>query len=201
MKCELIYNVRNAMKILPGLTVLKVLTGGGRFMIVLGAIAIMSLLMASCVTQKACLAKFPPEKVTKDSITYKDKIIKHDTTIFVAIPGKVVHDSVSVPVYIDNNGKAESLNVPPITKETQFAKASAYIKNGILFLDLDQYSDSIAKTIKNAIEEHIIIKSEVKSTDSTIVIKPKWKPDFWSFIIGVVIVLGILYGMAKLKKT
>ena len=200
MKCEIICRARNVLKTLPGLTGLKALKDARQFMIVLAAIAITSLLMASCVTQKACLAKFPPEKVTKDSIVYKDKIVKHDTTIFVTISGKVVHDSVPVPVYIDKNGKPEPMNVAPITKETQFAKASAYIRNGVLHLDLEQKDYSIAKTIKDAIQNHTITKSEVKSTDSTIVIKPKWKPDFWSFLIGAVIVLGIIYGLAKLKN-
>src|SRR5215831_9699124 len=58
---------------------------------------VLLLSLASCITQKRCLQKFPPQIVTKDSVVVKD------TTLYVTlrdtIPGDSVllHDSIPCP--------------------------------------------------------------------------------------------------------
>jgi hypothetical protein len=146
------------------------------------------------------LEKFPPQVAIHDSIT-KDRVIeKHDTIIKFIIVKEVKHDSIPVNVYIDKQGKPQALNTPVITKETQFAMASAYVKNGVLYLDVEQKNDSIQATIKNAIQKETLTQKEVKSKESTVVIKEHWKPDVWSLLIGCVLMLAALYGIAKFKK-
>lgn len=60
------------------------------------------LLCSSCVTQKKCNAKFPPQTFIKDSIVFKDTVIYKDTVIH--IPGETltateyIHDTL---VFVD----------------------------------------------------------------------------------------------------
>ncbi|KAA8483764.1 hypothetical protein BDE36_1770 [Arcticibacter tournemirensis] len=54
------------------------------------AIAATSLLYASCVTERACNRKFPPQTFTKDSIIERTTVEYRDTTIYDTVPGEQV---------------------------------------------------------------------------------------------------------------
>lgn len=51
----------------------------------------------SCVTQKRCLLKFPPQIITKDSTVVKDSTIYRDTTITIPGDSTTIHDSLPCP--------------------------------------------------------------------------------------------------------
>ena len=106
------------------------------------------LLASSCVTQRRCNRKFPPEVKT---ITNTETVIQYrDTVVYVTIPG----DTVTAPgdtVYVDRvtglaNSEASVLH-------TSFARSWAQVVGGVLQHELVQ-KDSIWKAyLQNAIRE------------------------------------------------
>lgn len=51
----------------------------------------------SCITQKRCFQKFPPQVITKDSIVIKDTTIYRDTTIAIKGDKVTIHDTIDCP--------------------------------------------------------------------------------------------------------
>lgn len=142
------------------------------------AAGILLLTLASCVTQKRCLQKFPPQIVTKDSIVVKD------TTVYVTlrdtIPGDsvVLHDSIPCPdVQFHKEVKS------PSGRTT----AKVDINKGKITVDckidsLNRVIDSLQVKLKTTEAYH----SEVKTVEVPVIKKrtPVWA---WVLLVGIVL--------------
>lgn len=133
---------------------------------------ILLLCFASCVTQKRCLQKFPPQIVTKDSIVVKD------TTVYVTfrdtIPGDSVllHDSIPCP---DVKYHKE------ITSPSGRTTAKVDINKGKLTVDCK--TDSLVKLIdslKVKLKTTEAYHSEVKTVEVPVV---KNKTPSWAWFL------------------
>ena len=113
-------------------------------------------MFSSCLTQKRCAERFPPQIVTKtETIT---EIVYRDTTIYVPIPGETVYDSIPVPIPCPDLPEFD-LSKYVMSKETQFAKAEAWLTFSLeaglqMHLLLEQKEQEIEHTIENAIREN-----------------------------------------------
>lgn len=144
------------------------------------AIGVLLLSLASCITQKRCLQKFPPQIVTKDSIVIKD------TTVYITlrdtIPGDSVllHDSIPCPdVQYHKEVKSPSGRT----------SAKVDINKGKLTVDcktdsLNRVIDSLIK-LKSAQTYH----SEVTTVEVPVV---KYKTPVWAWIMLAAIALYFL---------
>lgn len=158
-------------------------------------ILLASLMLTSCVTQRVCNKRFPCSQLVKDSIIEKEKVVIRDTTIEIRIPGKEIHDSIPVPFPVFRDGK---LNTKKLTKKTEYSEATAQVRDNMLYLDLTQNDIKINAKITGAIKEATYWKDRYQKE----IIKPpsKWKPDIWSFLAGIFVLLIALTLLAKLKK-
>lgn len=140
-------------------------------------VGILILLLASCVTQKRCFQKFPPQIITKDSIVLKD------TTIYVPVKYTVPGDSVIIK---------DSIPCPDVQYKKEIKSGSGRtrveieISRGKLKVDckvdsLNNVIDSLAVKLKT-MESY---KSEVKIVEKPVIRKvvPLW---CW-ILLGVVI--------------
>ncbi len=142
------------------------------------AAGILLLTLASCVTQKRCLQKFPPQIVTKDSIVIKD------TTVYITfrdtIPGDsvVLHDSIPCPdVQFHKEVKS------PSGRTT----AKIDINRGKITVDcktdsLSRVIDSLQVKLKTTEAYH----SEVKTVEIP-VIKHRTPVWAWFLLVGVIL--------------
>lgn len=115
-----------------------------------------------------------------------------DTTIYIHLPGEVVHDTV--PVEMDKNGL---INSKTSYLTTSFAESWAWVKNGKQYHRLSQNDTLIAKNIENAIME----KTSTTVTDKTKTIKVEvnrltpWQLiQLWMgriFMILLIVLLGL----------
>jgi len=163
------------------------------------AILIVLILFSSCVTQKKCVKRFPPEtiKVRYDSIVIKDTVIYKDKLVPYYIKGDTVtKDSlISVPV---------TLNTVPLIVENDYAKAKAWIQNSKLKLQLEQKDQVIQLKLDSADKEvrHWKYQYTLESEKQTTVIREKFIPRIYKtalfVVIGEVIAL-IIYMYVKLK--
>jgi hypothetical protein len=64
---------------------------------------------------------------------YKERTITRDTTIYIKLPSDTI--VISDTVYIDNNNLVQ---MKPIYAFNEFSKASTYVKDSRLYLDLNQ---------------------------------------------------------------
>lgn len=138
------------------------------------------LLASSCITQKRCLEKFPPQIVTRDSIILKDTTIYIPVT--VKVPGDSVHLIDTIPCPDVNYHK----EVKSPSGET---KAVVDIHKSVLSVDCKTDSlirriDSLAAKLKVAEAYH----SEVK-----IVEKPeiKYRTPIWAWLLLAGVILYI----------
>jgi hypothetical protein len=160
-------------------------------------LAILVIMSTSCVTQKACLKRFPPTVDTVTIVEKRDSIVYKDTTIFVKLPVEVRVDSVvipcpEVPNYIPDTVKAE----------TSLATAKAWWSFPSIKLKLENKDDSLKIRLDNAIKE----KYEWKSKYEKITVTPqpiKYIPTFYKIcfwiLLGELIALGIFIFL-KIKK-
>ena len=125
---------------------------------------ILAVLSASC-SRKWCQSRYP---VSVDSIykyVTKDSIVIKDTTIYIHLPGEVVHDSIEIPC--PDPGPAY---VPKkVFAETSLAKASAWFDHPFIRLELIQKDTTIVQRLDDAIKEAYYWKSEYQK----ITVKPE----------------------------
>jgi hypothetical protein len=138
----------------------------------------------SCVTQKRCLQKFPPQIITKDSTVIKDSTIYRDTTITIPGDSTTIHDSLPCPdVKYHKVAKSKSGRTT----------ATVDINNGKLTVNcktdsLQQKIDSL-KTHIRSMERY---RSEVK-----LVPVPKYKTPAWCWWLVGANVLFIVWRIRK----
>jgi hypothetical protein len=140
-------------------------------------IGLLLLTLASCVTQKRCFEKFPPQVITKDSVVFKD------TTIYVkqkiVIPGDTVTLTDSIPC---PDVKYHKVVKSPSGKTT----AKVDIDKGKLTVDCQ--TDSLTKVIDSLrieIKTKESYHNEVKIVEKPVTKAPAW---VWFLLIGVAIV-------------
>ena len=110
---------------------------------------LIAIAFSSCVTQKRCNTKFPPQRDTIRIETTRDSIVFKDTTIYVEIPGEIDIDTLVIPCppppasYIPKKAHAE----------TSLAEAWAWWSYPIIKLELIQKDTTIEKRLDNAVKE------------------------------------------------
>jgi len=137
-----------------------------------------------------------PWPISNNSFVQKTKEIIRDTTIYVYIPGEIVHDSVLVVV-------ADSISTPISVLKTKYAISRAWIANNLLQHTLVQVKSEIKQVIQG------INKETVTQTQETIKVpypveKPVNKPLnilekilLWSGVIAWVLVTA--FAIFKLR--
>lgn len=150
-------------------------------------IAILLLGMASCVTQKRCFEKFPPQIITKDSVILKDTTIYVKQTIVIPGDSVLIKDSIPCPD-VEYHKEAKS----PSGKTT----AKVDISKGRLTVDCKV--DSLNKII-----DSLKVQLQTKETyhqETKLVEKPVEKTPMWVwFVFGGVILAFIIGLLIKLK--
>ena len=162
-------------------------------------ILLILILFSSCVSQKKCLKRYPPEtiRVRYDSISIKDSIIYKDRIIERIIKADTVYKDKLIPVPI-------TLNVPPLIAENDYAIAKAWIQDSRLKLQLEQKDQVIQFKLDSAdkISKHWEYKYRMESEKQTTVIREKFIPRIYKvalfIVIGELIAL-IIYMYIKLK--
>ena len=150
----------------------------------------------SCVTQKRCLEKFPPNN---DSIVYVNKvdsIVIKDTVVLVDIWTEIVVDTVEIPC----PPPLPTYKPKPAYAETSLAKASAWWDYPYIRLELTQKDTTIEVRLENAIKEAYHWRTEytkIKETKEVKYIPKIYKIAFWGWV--VVIVIGVIFIVIKLK--
>jgi hypothetical protein len=150
--------------------------------------------LASCVTQKRCYQKFPPQVVTirHDSIVIKDSLVYRDRLVPYKIPGDTVWKEKPIP------GIPEKINVPPMKLENLYAEAQAWIENSMLKMSLRQKDQVINFRLDSADKERSHWEYLYKNEKQTITLPPvKYTPKFWLItgccFIGLIVAgIGIL---------
>jgi hypothetical protein len=143
-------------------------------------------LFVSCVTEKRCNNKFPPQIKTEYIEKVKDSIIYKYIDVPVYIKGDTVYQTDTV--YISPNGL---INSKPVYAETDFAKAMAKVFNSRLYLYLYQKDTTFNQRYDSVIKEawHYKQLSEKKQ----IVKEVKYIPGFYKFMTVVGIALSLLF--------
>lgn len=148
---------------------------------------LIALLSVSCVTQKACDRKFPPQNIviTKDSIVTRDSIVLKNIEVPVYIKGDTVSKSDTVFITTKPNSK-------PVFVETSFAKATAQVINGKLTLELTQ-KDTLFK-VEALAKESYYWKEKYKEASSQKVVREKYVPLLYKILsfIGLIALIFII---------
>lgn len=129
-------------------------------------------LFISCATQRRCLAKWPPvsKSDTVKLITYRD------TTVYLHLPADTIRDSVDVPVPVE-------LKTKPVTVVSEYAKATAWIANGKLKLQLSMNDTLIAYKIDSA----IVANTKTITVTNEHIVREKYIPKFYKIILFTII--------------
>jgi hypothetical protein len=104
---------------------------------------------------------------------YKERTITRDTTIYIKLPSDTI--VISDTVYIDNNNLVQ---MEPIYAFNEFSKASAYVKDSRLYLELNAMKDSIKVDAKlndkevfnTRIDKELVIPLWIKITIISLII-------------------------------
>lgn len=156
------------------------------------------LIFSSCVTQKKCNSKFPPQTIKEryDSIVYKDTVIYKDREVEVKIPGETVYRDSLIP------GIPEKINTKPITLENKYATAKAWIENSKLRLRLDQKDQVITFKLDSAdkLVKHWQAEYHKERDKETVTIKvvPKFYKITAISLFVILLLIGV-YIYVKIK--
>jgi hypothetical protein len=154
-------------------------------------------IFGSCVTQRRCLEKFPPES----TIEIRDSIAYRDTTIYFPVPADTIRDSIPVecPEIITGQPAPKPKPTKPITVENRWSKATAWIENGQLKLNLMINDTTLAIAIDSAVVEKMKL---IHQTDQFV--KPvKYIPKIYQFAFWAmcaVVFLGIVKFILLLRR-
>lgn len=153
----------------------------------------MIVILSSCVTQKKCLQKFPPQIIREryDSIVIKDTIIYKDRIRVIVIPADTVYKDREIP------GILPSITTKPMVLENDYVIAKAWIQNSRLKMQLEQKGqvlkfklDSADKEVRHWKFEYLKIKEF-----GTQIIKERYIPKIYKyalyFSILVIIIIGV----------
>ena len=128
-------------------------------------VLVLFVFMSSCVTQRRCMNRFPPQRDTVIVETVKDSVVYKDTTVFINIPGATRIDSVPIPCPEIASYTPKRVNV-----ETSLARASAWWDPPNIKLELIQKDTTIERRLNNALKEAYYWKSKYEQV--TIIPEP-----------------------------
>jgi hypothetical protein len=94
-----------------------------------------------------------PWQIMDSAIVRETKEIVRDTTIYVRIPGEIVHDSILVAV-------ADSITTPVSVLKTKYAISRAWIENNRLKHTLEQVKSEIQQVIQGINKETVTLKQK-----------------------------------------
>lgn len=142
----------------------------------------------SC-SKQWCNSHYPPSVDSIYKYIVKDSIIIKDTTIYIILPGEIVHDSVQIPCPDPGSAYIQKR----VTAETSLAKAEAWWQYPNIQLRLTQKDTTIETRLRGAIIE----RNHYKSLYEKLSIVPdpvKFIPKFYKYCTGgfILIVLGFL---------
>jgi len=159
--------------------------------------AILSQFMISCVSQKACDKKFPPETRIKDStvVTYKDSIIEKKKVVLV------VKDSVRYTEAVKDSGEVETKENSTYKFKNDKVAVTIQVKDGKVKWNIDIKAteqrfqsriDSMASEIKIYKERdslNVSHKEEVK------IIQPHipWYMKLWNGVRDWLAIIGLIF--------
>jgi hypothetical protein len=159
--------------------------------------AILSQFMISCVSQRACDKKFPPETRIKDStvVTYKDSVVEKKRTVLV------VKDSVRYTEAVKDSGEIDTKENATYKFKNDKAAVTIQIKDGKVKWNIDIKAneqrfqsriDSMASEIKIYKERdslNVSRKEEVK------IIQPHipWYMKLWNGIRDWLAIIGLIF--------
>jgi hypothetical protein len=135
--------------------------------------------LTSCVTQKCCNRKFPPQIITKDSISVKDSVVLIRDTIFIPGAQVTLHDSIPCP----------ELEYHKVSKKNNVT-LSVNISKGKMSIDCK--ADSLQKEIEY-LQHHIRtnkFKSETK-IDTIVEYKIHWY-DYLARFFAVILLIWLV---------
>lgn len=122
--------------------------------------------------------------MVKDSIVIRDSLIYKDKIVTVKLPADTVEITVPVEVNID---------VKPVTVETEYAKATAWISDKKLNVRLTTKDTEIQVRIDSARQEAYYWREKYNTDQKTIIKEVKFIPKLHKFAlkfsIGVVILV------------
>ncbi|MFA7361999.1 MAG: hypothetical protein WC139_13285 [Candidatus Kapaibacterium sp.] len=147
-----------------------------------------AIFFSSCVTQRKCQIKFPPQVTTiiKDSI--REVIKLRDTTIYVKLPADTV--TISDTIYVKDGVTV----FKEIKAETILATARVWIGQNRLNLTLADKDTTLTIKLKDALKTSEFWQS--KYVNEKQVVEVKYTPKFikvLAWIGGVCIILLILW--------
>jgi hypothetical protein len=144
--------------------------------------------LTSCNMQKYCAERFPSPERVRDSISYIEKVIYRDTTIYLTVAGESKVDTLYVESIFDS--AVSQL-------ETSLAYSKAFFFNGKLIHNLRQKDSVLSFLLEKAIKEHStieykereIIKVELKN----VLTGWQYTQMYAAWILAVVILVGSLW--------
>lgn len=138
-----------------------------------------------------------PWQILDSIIVRETKEIIRDTTIYVHIPGEIVHDSVLVAV-------ADSISSPVSILKTKYAISRAWIENSQLKHSLEQVKSDIQQVIQGINKETVTLKQKTIRVPYPVEKPVKHSLNkfekflLWSGVIGWV--LAITFVVFRLSK-
>lgn len=143
--------------------------------------------LASCVTQKRCFEKFPPQIITKDSVILKDTTIYVKQTIVIPGDSVLITDSIPCPD-VEYHKEAKSSS----------GKTTAKVDISKGKLTVDCKVDSLNKII-----DSLKVQLQTKETyhaETKLVEKPVEKTPAWVWFVFGGVILAFIIGLVKKLK-
>ena len=146
---------------------------------------------SNCVTQKRCSIKYPAKTDSVEVVFYRDSIVYRDTGSVVHIPGKVIHDTVSIPcpppppTFIPDTARAE----------TEFAVAKAWFDYPNIDLLLTQKDTLLTFRFDSLIREAYYWKEKYLTITNTVTVKKipiVYKVALWSWVLVVSLIILLI---------
>ena len=109
---------------------------------------LVAVLFSSCLTQRRCAEKFPPQIVTETE-TVKE-IVYRDTTIYIHVPADTVYLTDTMYIYVTSQGYQTRLS----ELHTDLSWSTAQVVDGRLRHEIFQKEMEIERVIKNAIQDN-----------------------------------------------
>jgi hypothetical protein len=122
----------------------------------------------SCVTQKRCLQKYPPQIVEVERVITEINTVTRDTTVYVHLPGNTIFLTDTLIVF-----KTDSISSKTSFLETPLAWSEAHIKFNKLFHVLHQKDTTLIFRLQGALKEIDRLEKIVSEKVTTVQVPAK----------------------------
>ena len=144
-------------------------------------IFIFVVILSSCITQKKCFNRFPPDTIT----VKQDTTIFRDTIVFKKIIGDTVYVEKHIPHIIYTERSYE-----PIFLKTSLCASKSWIAGNRLKMRLIQKDSIFQFKLDSAIKANKQIITKTKIIEKPIAPNPFWKNGF--FILGGILIIFLI---------